>query len=152
MLKFSKNILKTMISDNTMDEGTYLEKINKEYESYRDIYSSKLQFICEHIFDITTYESYAAEVIGLKMLEVCDAILNNKTFDYIENDNNRINYLTMVNMPFLANKIEWGISIRGAWFDDNPYTTDIFYCIDQGLPRKDIKVFILDLIKWSRYE
>ena len=37
------------------------------------------------------------------------------TFEYIES--NHFNYLLMVNMPFFKDKLEWGGSIRGAWWD-----------------------------------
>ena len=41
--------------------------------------------------------------------------LDKKSFDYHQkSDEQYINYLTMVNTPFLIDKLEWGTSIRGA--------------------------------------
>ena len=67
--------------------------------------------------DFTTYESAAAELFAKKAVEVSDAITNGKTFDYIENEEGRIWYLLMCNMPFFADRIDWGTSIRGAWWN-----------------------------------
>ncbi|MFH1625922.1 MAG: hypothetical protein ABID54_12320, partial [Pseudomonadota bacterium] len=40
-----------------------------------------------------------------------------QTFDYIESEEGNLWYLIMVNMPFFAEKLNWGTSIRGAWWD-----------------------------------
>ena len=58
------------------------------------------------------------------MLEVIDVIINQTQFEYIKDEAKYLNYLTMVNMPFLSNKIEWGTSIRGAWFDEYGHPAD----------------------------
>lgn len=50
-------------------------------------------------------------------MEVCGAITKKKTFDYIATDDGNLWYLIMVNMPFFDGKLEWGTSIRGAWWD-----------------------------------
>ena len=56
----------------------------------------------------------------------------------------------MINMPFLANKLEWGTSIRGAWFDDwEEYEIDCDRIIIKG---DELKVFIADLLEWIKYE
>ena len=79
--------------------------------------NSRLQYLADEIFDFTTYESAAAELFAKKAVEVSDAITNGKTFDYIENEEGRIWYLLMCNMPFFADRIDWGTSIRGAWWN-----------------------------------
>lgn len=78
---------------------------------------SRLEYLSQHIFDFTTYESEADELFARKAVEVCSAITDGKTFDYIANPQGRIWYLLMVNMPFFAPRLEWGTSIRGAWWD-----------------------------------
>ncbi|KQB59353.1 hypothetical protein [Acidovorax sp. SD340] len=78
---------------------------------------SRLGYLAQHIFDFTTYESEADELFARKAVEVCAAITDSKTFDYIANPKGRIWYLLMVNMPFFMPRLNWGGSIRGAWWD-----------------------------------
>lgn len=78
---------------------------------------SRLGYLAQHIFDFTTYESEADELFARKAVEVCAAITDGKTFDYIANPQGRIWYLLMVNMPFFMPRLNWGGSIRGAWWD-----------------------------------
>lgn len=79
---------------------------------------SHLEFLGEHIFDFTTYQSDMAELFGLKALEVAEAITDATTYAYHgASEENLRWYLIMCNMPFFALRIEWGTSIRGAWWD-----------------------------------
>lgn len=80
--------------------------------------TSRLEFLAEHIFDFTTYESEMAELFAKKAIEVCAAISDKQTFEYIRaSDDNRMWYLLMCNMPFFYPRLNWGGSIRGAWWD-----------------------------------
>jgi hypothetical protein len=81
---------------------------------------SRLQWLADQIFDFTTYESEAAELFARKAVEVSEAITNGTTFEYIEDDDRRMWYLLMCNMPFFANRLDWGSSIRGAWWSHGP--------------------------------
>ena len=78
---------------------------------------SRLDYIGRYIFDFTTYDSEMSELFAEKAIEASDAISSRTTFDYIENEENYKWYLLMLNMPFFVNKIEWGGSIRGAWWN-----------------------------------
>jgi hypothetical protein len=78
---------------------------------------SHLQYLSDYIFDFTTYESEMAELFAGKAVEVCKAISDGATFDYIASDEGRMWYLLMVNMPFFVGRLNWGGSIRGAWWD-----------------------------------
>lgn len=78
---------------------------------------SPLEYLGDHIFDFTTYDSEVSELFASKAVEVCEAISNRSTFDYIKEPENYRWFLLMCNMPFFASKIEWGTSIRGAWWD-----------------------------------
>ena len=77
---------------------------------------TKHEFLAD-VFGITTYDGEMDKLFVNKALEVCNAITDKKTFEYIENKDNYVWYLTMVNLPFFSSKIEWGTSIRGAWWD-----------------------------------
>lgn len=81
---------------------------------------SRLEFLSESIFDFTTYDSEMAELFATKAVEVCAAINDRKTFEYIEDQDNYRWFLVMCNMPFFASRLEWGTSIRGAWWGAMP--------------------------------
>lgn len=80
---------------------------------------SRLEFLGEQIFDFTTYDGTMSALFAEKAVEVCDAINNRATFDYIKDPDNYRWFLLMCNMPFFAARLEWGTSIRGAWWDAN---------------------------------
>jgi len=97
----------------------YLELLNHSYEMNK-VYRSdlgRLEFIADNIFDFATYENIVSSLMAKKCLEVCKAISDRTTFDYIFNAEDNQWYLIMVNMPFLQGKISWGSSIRGAFWD-----------------------------------
>jgi hypothetical protein len=97
----------------------YLELLNHSYEMNK-VYRSdlgRLEFIADNIFDFATYENIVSSLMAKKCLEVCKAIGDRTTFDYISNAEDNKWYLVMVNMPFLQGKISWGSSIRGAFWD-----------------------------------
>lgn len=117
---------------------------------------NKMAFIGSYIFDFTTYDGNIDELFAMKMIEVIDCILNSTTFDYQNKEENYINYLTMVNMPFLKDKLDWGTSIRGAWFDEYGLSSDPepkvyeIGCTNLVVPKIEIKDFIRQLIEWSK--
>lgn len=77
---------------------------------------SRLEYLADYIFDFTTYDGEMGELFASKALEVCAAISNGKTFEYIKDREQYIWYLSMVNMHFFDSKIDWGGSVRGAWW------------------------------------
>ena len=77
---------------------------------------SRLEFLGEHVFDFTTYDATRSADFARRAVEVCAAITEKKTFDYIKDKGRYTWFLIMCNMPFFAGKIEWGSSIRGAWW------------------------------------
>lgn len=125
----------------------YTQLIEDEYLYYtRDIDMSKLEFISDYIFDITTYDTEMSEKISSIMIEVLECILNKKTFEYIEDNEKYYNYLMMVNIPFLKQKIEWGTSVRGAWFNVVK-EIEICYII---IKKNEFEDFIKELIEWVK--
>jgi len=77
---------------------------------------SRLAYLAQHIFDFVTYDGEMDERFAMKAVEVCAAITNGTTFDYIAAKDDYEWFLLMCNMPFFAERIEWGTSIRGAWW------------------------------------
>lgn len=122
----------------------------KDDDNYEDL--SRLAFIGGMIFDFTTYDSSIDERLAIKMLEVIQAILTKKTFEYIEvNDDNYLNYLTMVNMPFLKDKLSWGGSIRGAWFESYAWNKNFeFDCGRVIVKGEEGEEFFRQLIEWAK--
>lgn len=141
-----------------MDYKKELDRIFKSHIQENECEScSKLAFLGNVIFDFTTYDGEMDELFAEKMIEVIDSILNGKTFDYIKDRSNYINYLTMVNMPFLKEKIDWGTSVRGAWFDEYGYPSGQNAAVyeigcegDLVVPKIKVKEFMKELIVWSR--
>lgn len=91
---------------------------------------SRLEYLALHIFGFTTYDSEMDQLFARKAVEVCAAITHRTTFDYIEDPTNYTWYLVMCNMPFFANRIEWGTSIRGAWWDSSQKIDSCGFYID----------------------
>lgn len=79
--------------------------------------ASRLEYLADHIFSFTTYEQEMSEMFAARALLVCDAITCGKTFEYIAEDEDRMWFLLMCNMPFFKERLDWGGSIRGAWWD-----------------------------------
>lgn len=98
----------------------YLKLLNRGYEnvkSWREAGISKLEYLSTDIFNFTTYDGEMDELFAKKALEVCTAITRKQTFEYQKDPENYKWYLIMCNMPFFSGKLEWGTSIRGAWWN-----------------------------------
>ena len=99
----------------------YLKMLETSYkiEQEEDQYLSRGTYICENILGVFTYEYKLSEEFGKKFVEICSLISRREVFEYIEREDNERWYLIMVNFPFFSNRIEWGTSIRAAWWADS---------------------------------
>lgn len=86
---------------------------------------SHLEFLNDAVFDFTTYDSAVSQLFARKAIEVCKALSDRKTFEYIEEKQNYTWFLLMCNMPFFSNKLSWGTSIRGAWWSTGVHSNAI---------------------------
>ena len=128
----------------------YKKELEDFYKDYANNGETKLEFTGDHIFEFTTYSSNLSELLAQTMIDVMVQIANRTTFEYIEDEANHVNYILMINMPFLSDKIEWGTSVRGAWFDDSkPY--DI-YAGQIRIKLGGLSQFLNDLIEWINNE
>lgn len=98
----------------------FLEMLKHSYEMEKrigghDVFSP-LEYIGENIFKFVTYDTEMSILFARKAIEFCDAVSNQKTYEYIKNEENYKWYLFMCNTVFFSDKLEWGISIRGAWW------------------------------------
>ena len=98
--------------------GTDLLEMSYKTECLHTVEMSKLVYLSNYIFGFVTYDDVHSELLAKKAIEVCDAINENKTFSYIENSDNELWFLIMCNMPFFYDKITWGCSIRGAFWEN----------------------------------
>lgn len=103
---------------NELLEATYKE----ELDINNDL--SKLEFVGEWVFDFTTYENEFIRKLTTQAILVANNITNCTTFKLYNEDPET--YLTMVNMPFFKYRVEWGVSIRGAWWEKRN-TADVFF-------------------------
>lgn len=98
----------------------YLKLLVDSYEESRLMEcppESRTEFLAVYLFDFTTYDSGMDELLGEKAVEVFRVISERKTFEYIADQEQYRWYIIMCNMPFFAARLEWGSSIRGAWWD-----------------------------------
>ena len=123
------------------------EFYNYEKEMVDEHDYPKLEFIGSVVFDMDTYDGEMDIHFAKKMIEVLQIIINKENFEYIKNKDNYLNYLTMVNMPFLKDKLEYGTSIRGAWLDEYKEYEILWgnHKIEEG----NLINFINQLIEWS---
>lgn len=119
---------------------------------------SRLEFIADHVFNFTTYECEYSELFAKKAIEVCDAINDGKTYEYIKEHENRLWYSLMVNMPFFSDKLEWGASIRGAWWSEGPHkfsSCGLFLdgeqlCETMEFTREQWREFVVAVVEFGR--
>ncbi len=110
---------------------------------------SKLEYLGSIVFNFTTYDSEMESIFAKKMIEVLKHILNKSISTYIVDYENYVNYISMVNSPFLLDKLNWGTSIRMAWFDiDKEIEIDDILKIDKD----DFEQFIKELLIWKDIE
>lgn len=101
----------------------YLELLENSYniekvirEEMNGYTPSKLEYLADNIFGFTTYDGDISEKMATKALEVCSAITNRTTLEYIKDLENYQWYISLLNMPFFSNRTDWGTSVRGAWW------------------------------------
>ena len=89
---------------------------------------TKHTYILSQIMGVYTYDDSLDTFLANKATEVALAITERTTFTYIKDETNYIWYITMLHWPFFAERIEWGTSIRGAWWDFSDTTFKLNTC------------------------
>ena len=98
-----------------------LELYKKDYEFCSEVVckgSNKYDWAASRVFDLTTYDSSLDELFVKKIIEVCKAILEGRTFEYIRDGSRYVTYILVCQLLEQLHWIEWGTSIRGAWFEE----------------------------------
>lgn len=78
------------------------------------------EFLTDHVFGFTTYDTSMSEEFARRAVTVCKALQESSTFDLIRSPEQYQWYLIMCNMPFFRDRLGWGTSIRGAWWSYEP--------------------------------
>ena len=98
----------------------YLQLLNDGYAEDRQMSEcppeSRVEYLAQHVFGFVTYDSAMDELLGARAIEVCRAISTRTTFDYIKDAEQYRWFVVMCNMPFFATRVDWGTSIRGAFW------------------------------------
>lgn len=105
-----------------LDWYKFYYKERCEYTCFEGVY----EWAASDIFELATYDGSIDRLFVKKIIEVCKVILDNKTYEYISVEENYIPYLIVCQLLYNFNWIDWGTSIRGAWFND--------YCLDRTQP------------------
>ena len=97
--------------------------ISKIYEAHYTDYCSvvggatKYEWAANEVFNLTTYDGALDELFVKKIIEVLKAIFERTTFEYIRDGTNYVTYILVCQLLEQFHWIDWGTSIRGAWFD-----------------------------------
>lgn len=78
---------------------------------------SKIEYVVENLFEVSCYDEEICGGIYEMVSNPLRAITNGTTFELVEDLYDHMAYILTCNLPFFANKISWGTSIRGAWWD-----------------------------------
>lgn len=114
---------------------------------------SRLEYLAEYVFDFTTYDGDMSELFAAKALEVCSAISMGSTRDYIKDADNYRWYLLMINMPFFAGRLTWGISVRHAWWDGKQPSVSScgLWCGEEQMQMLEFPQTELDARSWKEF-
>lgn len=83
-----------------------------------DVEPTKAMWLVEEYFNLTTYDDDISQEWGDAIIEILGVINDDNNFDYIDSsEENYKKYLMVANLLEREQLIDWGTSIRGAWFD-----------------------------------
>ena len=99
----------------------WIEDMNDNFGEGESLYTyfnereKRCLFLASELLDITTYDDGLSVEFGEMILETMIQIKNQTTFKYIEDKEKYKQFILSCN--FLNGWLEWGTSIRGAWFN-----------------------------------
>lgn len=103
---------------------TALEIYRARYEAEQMLLGkeyTKYEWAASNIFDLVTYDGSLDEYFVDTIIEVCKVIFERRNFEYIENQNRYLKYIIVCQLLNKFRWIDWGTSIRGAWFEVDIY-------------------------------
>lgn len=123
-------------------EDSFIE--HKEMSDYSG-HEAKYSFISD-LFGFTTYDSEMDSKLVTKMMPVIRAIHTGTTFEFIKDPQNYEDYIVCVNFPWFEGKLDWGTSIRGAWWS---HDTKNFSEECMWVDGKQIILYTDDPVAWD---
>ncbi len=114
---------------------TAKEIYEKEFAYYvecledRDIY----EWAADRIFDLTTYDGDLDKLFVQMILYICKVILNKQTYEFIGDESMYVVYIVVCQLLNKKGWINWGTSIRGAWFEDGRDAKPIYESYDESV-------------------
>lgn len=90
----------------------------EEVCSWHEDEYDKYEWAANYIFDLCTYDAELDEKFVKAILEICQVIIDKENFYYIYNDKNYTTYILVCQLLNNFQWIDWGTSIRGAWFEN----------------------------------
>lgn len=136
----------------------FKEVIQKSYEEYleileqqnsddfKDSINNRYAWISHCLFDITTYDDALDIEFGKTIHEVMIQIFNRTTFEYIKIQDNYKKYIIVCNLLTGYRMLEWGTSIRGAWFDYGKHIDIIDLEENINITEEFMKYLLFDFI------
>lgn len=142
-----------------MTKDEYKLIIQERFDESRDLYEASKTpeeymawfFLAEDLFDFDLYDSGECKWFAHTMLEVIRVILEKKNYEFINAPERYRTYLLMVNMPFLKDKLEWGTSVRGAWWAFSGPGHEKTFSVRgiTDVPYKDTEQFMRAVLEWA---
>ena len=100
----------------------YLETLEmQDADDFRDTLDNRYGWLSSWFFDVTTYDGDLDIEFGKNIYEVMLQIYNRTVFDYIKDENKYKTYIIVCNLFISFKLLDWGTSIRSAWFDFGEY-------------------------------
>lgn len=114
-------------------KGTF-KRAYLEFSTGVECCGSKYEWAASEIFGLATYDGDLDKLFVERICDVCKYIAAGKTFEFINmSEENYITFILVCQVLYKKNWINWGTSIRGAWFDDGcgDYILDwwVEYCV-----------------------
>ena len=110
----------------------------EQQRSWTDPEMSKYEWAANHVFDLTTYDGDLDELFVKCIVDILKVIRDRSNFEYIKDEDNYIGFIIVCQLLDKFHWIDWGTSIRGAWFDSYH-------------PRHEVRP-ILEEMEWSQWD
>lgn len=111
-------------------------------------YQSKEDYLASNVFNLDTGGSFD-DLYVKKILEVTKAISEGTTFEYIKTEENEFWFINVLNLPFFKNRYDYGVSIRGAWWEDEQPEVDLFFLFDGK--NQYLETVKMNAVEWNKF-
>lgn len=119
--KSKEDIQKIFDEYFNMREDGNSTKYKQEYDELQ----LKKMFVCDEVFNWSTYDDDLSIDFGEIFIQVCQVINSNLWIEYIKDKSRYKLFIMVANQLDKLGAIEWGTSIRSCWFqfsDDSKWT------------------------------